>query len=140
MATTAEISYAIQNDRPSFMIRVSAQKEGDSFPDLRGMLSKIQEAITEFQKSPQAKFLPNSEVTVLDVPSSSPPVQPKDFPDNNKSGPTKMISPKQISLLTRKLNEKRMSPETLCLENGVNRIQDLTMARAREIIRDLTDY
>ena len=140
MSTTAEISYAIQNDRPSFMIRVSAQKEGDSYPDLRDMLTQIQEAITDFQKSPQARLLPSTEVAVQDVPKTLPSAQPKVFTDSSKSDPTKMISPKQMSLLTRKLRENGTTVEALCQANGVKRIQDLTMARAREIIHDLTDY
>ena len=83
MSTTAEISYAIQNDRPSFMIRVSAQKEGDSFPDFRDMLTQIQEAITDFQKTPQAKLLPSADVVVQDVPqftSTAHTAQAKPFP------------------------------------------------------------
>ena len=32
MSNSAEITYAIQNDRPSIMIRVSAQEEGKSKP------------------------------------------------------------------------------------------------------------
>ena len=50
MSNSAEITYAIQNDRPSIMIRVSAQEEGKSKPDLREMLSQIQEAIDTAQK------------------------------------------------------------------------------------------
>ena len=83
MSTTAEISYAIQNDRPSFMIRVSAQGEGNSTPDLRGMLSQIQEAITDFQKTSQAKLLPSADVVVQDVPQLTPAAhtaQAKPFP------------------------------------------------------------
>ena len=61
MSNTAEITYAIQNDRPSITIRVSAQEEGDSKPDLCDMLSQIQEAITKFQAKPQPKLLSNTE-------------------------------------------------------------------------------
>ena len=138
MPKKAEIMYCIQNDRPSITIHLS--EEGDLTPDLRGMLSQIQEAITDFQKSPQARLLPSTEVAVQDVPKTLPSAQPKVFTDSSKSDPTKMISPKQMSLLTRKLRENGTTVEALCQANGVNRIQDLTMARAREIIHDLTDY
>ena len=138
MSTNAEITYAIQNDRPSIMIRVS--EEGNSTPDLRSMLCSIQEAITEFQKTPQAKLLSSTEVVVQEASTPSPPVQQNPYPENSKSGSTKMISSKQMNLLLKRLRENDTSVEALCQANGVNRIQDLTMARAREIIHDLSGF
>ena len=140
MSTSAEITCTIQNDCPSITFRVSAQGEGNSTPNLRGMLSQIQEAIAEFQAKPQAKHLSNSEVVVLDTSSPSPPAQQNSSPDISKSSSTKMISSKQINLLMRQLRENGTSVEALCQANGVTRIQDLTMARAREIIRDLSGF
>ena len=140
MSTNAEITYAIQNDRPSIMIRVSVQEEGNSTPDLCGMLCSIQEAITEFQKTPQAKLLSSTEVVVQEASSPSPPVQQNSSPESSKSDPTKMISSKQMNLLMRQLRENGTSVEALCQANGVSRIQDLTMARAREIIHDLSGF
>ena len=76
MSTNAEITYAIQNDRPSITIRLSAQEEGKNKPDLRDMLSQIQEAITEYQANkPQAKLLSNTDVVVQDVPHPKPAAQ-----------------------------------------------------------------
>ena len=61
MSTSAEITCTIQNDHQSIMFRVSAQGEGNSTPNLRGMLCQIQTAITEFQKKPPTKLLSNTE-------------------------------------------------------------------------------
>ena len=140
MSTNAEITYAIQNDRPSIMIRVSVQEEGNSTPDLCGMLSQIREAITKSQAEPQANLLPSTEVVVQEASTPSPPVQQNLYPENSKSGSTKMISSKQMNLLLKRLRENDTSVEALCQANGVSRIQDLTMAKAREIIRDLSGF
>ena len=50
MSNTAEVIYAIENDRPSITIRLSAQEEGETKPDLCGMLSQIQEATNDFYR------------------------------------------------------------------------------------------
>ena len=89
MSNTAEITYAIQNDRPSITIRLSVQEEGKSKPDLCDMLSLIQEAITEYQAKPQVKLLPNAEVAVQDVPHPTPAApssQTKPFSSNKGKG------------------------------------------------------
>ena len=36
MSTKADVIYAIENDRPSITIRLSAQEEGETKPDLCG--------------------------------------------------------------------------------------------------------
>ena len=73
MPKQAEIMYCIQNDRPSITIHLS--EEGDLTPDLRGMLSQIQEAITEFQARPQTRLLSSSDVKVQDVSRAAPPAR-----------------------------------------------------------------
>ena len=72
MSTSAEITYAIQNDRQSLTFHISAQGEGNSIPDLRNMLSQVQEAVMEFQNKPQPKLLSNTEVVVQDAPLPTP--------------------------------------------------------------------
>ena len=150
MSTTAEISYAIQNDRPSFMIRVSAQGEGNSTPDLRGMLSQIQEAITDFQNSPQAKLLASAEVTVQDVPHPKQSTNKKllsgnkvkalqqkfgspqnEEQDHNMPG---SISSSQIGKIHVDLRARNIPVKDFCIKQGIARIEDLAFNRAWAII------
>ena len=87
MSTSAEITCTIQNDHQSIMFRVSAQGEGNSTPNLRGMLSEIQGAITDFQKKPPARLLSNSEVVVQDVSHPAPALQsPQEKSFSNSKG------------------------------------------------------
>ena len=152
MSNSAEITYAIQNDRPSIMIRVSAQEEGKSKPDLREMLSQIQEAIADYQKSPQAKLLPSAEVVVQDIPHSSPPALPKPLPDNKgkgfsqkfsskantgapTSGKSKITEP-QIATIRQNLMERNIPECVFCNTYGVKRVEDLPGGVAWHVIRD----
>jgi len=152
MSNSAEITYAIQNDRPSIMIRVSAQEEGKSKPDLREMLSQIQEAIADFQKSPQAKLLPSEEVVVQDIPYSSPPALPKPLPDNKgkgfsqkfsskantgapTSGKSKITEP-QIATIRQNLMERNIPECVFCNTYGVKRVEDLPGGVAWHVIHD----
>ena len=152
MSNSAEITYAIQNDRPSIMIRVSAQEEGKSKPDLREMLSQIQEAIADFQKSPQAKLLPSEEVVVQDIPYSSPPALPKPLPDNkgksfsqkfsskaNTGAPTSgksKISEPQIATIRQNLMERNIPECAFCSTHGIKRLEDLPGGVAWHVIHD----
>lgn len=152
MSNSAEITYAIQNDRPSIMIRVSAQEEGKSKPDLREMLSQIQEAIADFQKSPQAKLLPSEEVVVQDIPYSSPPALPKPLPDNKgkgfsqkfsskantgapTSGKSKITEP-QIATIRQNLMERNIPECVFCNTYGVKSVEDLPGGVAWHVIHD----
>ena len=152
MSNSAEITYAIQNDRPSIMIRVSAQEEGKSKPDLREMLSQIQEAIADYQKSPQAKLLPSAEVVVQDIPHSSPPALPKPLPDNKgkgfsqkfsskantgapTSGKSKITEP-QIATIRQNLMERNIPECVFCNTYGVKRVEDLPGGVAWHVIHD----
>ena len=82
MPKKAEIMYCIQNDRPSITIHLS--EEGDLTPDLCGMLSQIQEAITEFQARPQTRLLSSSDVKVQDVSRASPPAREEPSSDSRR--------------------------------------------------------
>ena len=152
MSNSAEITYAIQNDRPSIMIRVSAQEEGKSKPDLREMLSQIQEAIADFQKSPQAKLLPSEEVVVQDIPHSSPPALPAPLPDNKgksfsqkfsskantgapTSGKSKITEP-QIATIRQNLMERNIPECVFCNTYGVKSVEDLPGGVAWHVIHD----
>ena len=158
MSTTAEISYAIQNDHPSFMIRVSAQGEGNSTPDLRGMLFQIQEAITDFQKTPQAKLLPSADVVVQDVPqftSTAHTAQAKPFPankgkefsqkgtqqqkDNPEKDSPRSVTQKQIGLIRLNLKQRNIPEKVFCSSHDVARIEDLSLNQARSLIMN-EDY
>ncbi len=152
MSNSAEITYAIQNDRPSIMIRVSAQEEGKSKPDLREMLSQIQEAIADFQKSPQAKLLPSEEVVVQDIPYSSPPALPKPLPDNKGKGFSQKFSSKantgaptsgkskikepQIATIRQNLMERNIPECAFCSTHGIKRLEDLPGGVAWHVIHD----
>ena len=151
-STSAEITYSIQNDRPSIMIRVSAQGEGNSTPDLCGMLCQIQTAITEFQKKPPAKLLSNTEVVVQDVPLSSPPALPKPLPDNKDKSFSQKISSKthtgaptaskskitepQIATIRQNLAERNIPECAFCNTHGVKRLEDLPGGIAWRVIHD----
>lgn len=156
MSNSAEITYAIQNDRPSIMIRVSAQEEGKSKPDLREMLSQIQEAIADFQKKPQANLLPSSAVVVQDVPCSlPPPVQTKSFPTNKENGfsqkgteqqkdnPEKdypgSVTKRQIGLIRINLKKRNIPEKFFCSSHDVARIEELSLNQARSLIMN-EDY
>ena len=158
MSSTAEITVAIQNDRPSLMIRVTAQEEGNSMPDIRGMLFQIQEAITEYQAMPPAKLLSSSEVAVHDVPCALPPaeeapltrtettfVQQKNTlkPETNTASSgkyhqngKKKITPGQILTIRQNLQERRIPESTFCRNNNVERLEDMPKGVAWKIIHD----
>ena len=157
-STSAEITYSIQNDRPSIMIRVSAQGEGNSTPDLCGMLCQIQTAITEFQKKPPAKLLSNTEVVVQDVPQPTPATQSQqtnpssinkengfsqksaqqqnDNPEKDYPG---SVTKRQIGLIHVNLKRRNIPEKDFCTAHGVARIEDLSLNQARALIMD-EDY
>ena len=154
MSTNAEVTFAIQNDHPSIMIRVTAQEEGNSKPDLRGMLSQIQEAITEFQANkPQPKLLSNAEVVVQDAPHPAPAThspQAKPFSSNKEKGfsqketqkqndnPEKdspgSITKKQIGMIRYNLKERNIPEKVFCTSHDIARIENLSLNEARALI------
>ena len=155
MSTSAEITYSIQNDRPSITFRVSAQGEGNSAPDLRGMLSQIQEAVTEFQKKPPTKLLSKTEVVVQDAPhpaSATPKPQMLPVADNkakslsqnfssktNTGAPTSKkskITAPQIATIRQNLVERNIPECVFCNNYGVKRVEDLPGGVAWHVIHD----
>ena len=156
MSTKAEVTYAIVNDRPSIMIRLSAQEEGETKPDLCGMLSQIQEAITEFQANkPQPKLLSNAEVVVQDVPHPAPATpKPQMLPlEDNKdksisqnipskanagvptSKKSKITAP-QIATIRQNLVERNIPECVFCNTYGVKRVEELPGGIAWRVIHD----
>ena len=155
MSTNAEITYAIQNDRPSITIRYSAQEEGNSKPDLCDILSQIQEAITKFQAKPHSKLLSNTEVVVHDVPHPAPAThKPQALPlaDNNvKNSPQKIsqkpntnlsssgkkkISESQIATIRQNLRERSIPECVFCNKHGIKRVEELPGGIAWHVIHD----
>ena len=153
MTTAAEITYAIQNDRPSITIHLSAQGEGNATPDLCGMLCQIQTAITEFQKKPPARLLSNAEVVVQDVPHPVPATQPpQETPFTNNKGtgfsqknaqqqndnPEKdspgSVTSRQIGLIRVKLKQQNIPEKVFCSSHDIARIENLSLNEARAII------
>ena len=154
MSTKADVIYAIENDRPSIMIRLSAQEEGETKPDLCGMLSQIQEAITEFQANkPQPKLLSNAEVVVQDAPHPAPAThspQAKPFSSNKEKGfsqkgaqkqndnPEKdspgSITKKQIGMIRYNLKERNIPEKVFCTSHDIARIENLSLNEARALI------
>ncbi len=153
MATTAEVTYAIQNDRPSITIHLSAQGEGNATPDLCGMLCQIQTAITEFQKKPPTKLLSNTEVVVQDIPHSASATQsPQEKPFSNNTGkgvsqknvqqqndnPEKdypgSITKRQIGKIRFSLKERNIPEKVFCTSHDIARIEDLSLNHARALI------
>ena len=153
MSTSAEITCTIQNDHQSIMFRVSAQSEGNSTPNLRGMLSEIQGAITDFQKKPPARLLSNSEVVVQDVSHPVPALQSpqeksfsnnkgKEFSQKNaqqqNDNPEKdspgSITKKQIGMIRYNLKERSIPEKTFCSSHDIARIENLSLNEARAII------
>ena len=154
MSNSAEITYAIQNDRPSITIRLSVQEEGKSKPDLCDMLSQIQEAITEYQAKPQAKLLPNAEVAVQDVPHPTPAApssQTKPFSSNKGKGfpqkgaqkqndnPEKdfpgSVTQKQVGKIRVNLKIRNIPEKEFCTSHDIARVEDLSLNQARSIIQ-----
>ena len=155
MSTNAEITYAIQNDRPSITIRYSAQEEGNSKPDLCDMLSQIQEAITKFQAKPQPKLLSNTEDVVQDVPhptQATPKPQALSLADNNvknfpqkfiqkpnanlSSSGKKKISESQIATIRQNLRERSIPECVFCNKHGIKRVEELPGGIAWHVIHD----
>ena len=155
MSTNAEITYAIQNDRPSITIRYSAQEEGNSKPDLCDMLSQIQEAITKFQAKPQPKLLSNTEVVVQDVPhptQATPKPQALSLADNNvknlsqknsskpntasQSSGKKKITELQIATIRQNLRERSIPECVFCNKHGIKRVEELLGGIAWHVIHD----
>ena len=154
MSTKADVIYAIENDRPSITIRLSAQEEGENKPDLCGMLSQIQEAITEFQANkPQPKLLSNAEVVVQDAPHPAPAIhspQAKPFSSNKEKGfsqketqkqndnPEKdspgSITKKQIGMIRYNLKERNIPEKVFCTSHDIARIENLSLNEARALI------
>ena len=150
MSTSAEITCTIQKDCPSITFRISAQGEGNSAPDLLGMLSQIQEAVTEFQKTPQAKLLSNAEVVVQDAPRPMQSTNKKQFSGNKaKSLQQKSASPQneeidhdlpgsipsgQIGKIHVDLRSRNIPVKDFCFKQGIARIEDLAFNRAWTII------
>ena len=137
MSNTAEITYAIQNDRPSITIQLSAQEEGKSKPDLCDMLSQIQEAIVKFQANkPQPKLLSNTEVVVQDVPvlngktsiSKAQVFQP---------GPIEKITEKQLYCIKESLGKRNLDEAAFCQTYGVNRLEDIPKNVATDIVSEI---
>ena len=125
-----EVIYTAVKDNQSVSIRAREQMETCN----RGKIQAMKEVVAAFvppeqQKQIEVKCSPNA--------LSVSPMQTAN-PNSNEPQPAKMISGKQISLLMRRLRENGSSVQDLCLANGVNCIQDLTMAKAREIIHDLS--
>ena len=153
MSTSAEITCTIQNDHQSIMFRVSAQGEGNSAPNLRGMLSEIQDAITDFQKKPPARLLSNAEVVVQDVPHPVPATQPpqeKPFSNNTGKGVSQKnvqqqndnpekdypgsITKRQIGKIRFSLKERNIPEKVFCISHDIARIEDLSLNHARALI------
>ena len=153
MSTSAEITCTIQNDCPSITFRVSAQGEGNSTPDLCGMLCQIQKAVTEFQKKPPAKLLSHSEVVVQDVPHPTPASQSpqaksfssnkgKDFSqkgtqqqkDNPEKDSPGSVTSRQIGLIRVKLKQQNIPEKVFCSSHDIARIENLSLNEARAII------
>ena len=158
MTTTAEITCTIHNDHQSITFRVSAKGEGNSTPNLCGMLSEVQDAITEFQEKPQAKLLSNAEVVVKDVPPPTPATQSqqaksssinngkgfsqksaqqqKDNPEKDSPG---TVTKRQIGMIHVNLKRRNIPEKDFCTAHGVARIEDLSLNQARTLIMD-EDY
>ena len=153
MAITAEITCTVQNDHQSITFRVSAQGEGNPTPNLRGMLSEIQGAITDFQKKPPARLLSNAEVVVQDVPHPAPATQPpQETPFSNNKGtgfsqknaqqqndnPEKdspgSITKKQIGMIRYNLKERSIPEKAFCSSHDIAHIENLSLNEARAII------
>ena len=148
MPKKAEIMYSIQNDRPSITIHLS--EEGDLMPDLCGMLSQIQEAITEFQVRPQTRQLSSSDVKVQDVSRASPPAREEPSSDSrrqysyqnassgnevfDKSSPG-TISKRQAGMIHHELKVRNFPEQVFCAKHGVARVEDLPWNKAWEIIQ-----
>lgn len=125
-----EVTYSAVNGNQSVCIHAREQMETCNKEKIQAMKDAVNAFVPSGQQGQiEVKCSPNA----LSVPSMQTA-----NPNSNEPQPVKMISGKQISLLMRRLRENGSSVKDLCLANGVNSIQDLTMAKAREIIHDLS--
>ena len=127
-----EVTFTAVNGNQSVCIRAREQMETCN----KEKIQTMKDAVNAFIPSGQ-----QGQIEVRCSPNTLPP-SPAQKADNavKKAGSEKMISEKQINLLMRRLRENNTSVQELCQVNGVKRIQDLTMAKAREIIHDLSDF
>ena len=157
MAKTVEIFYAIQNGRPSIRFHVTDIVEGNAKEKILEMLNDlpIPESVVNSLKDPlSVPILPTAvkDEEVQDVPCALPPAQEEAPPSNNvcpepqenaseqkkktRSSSRAKITLPQIATIRQGLQERRIPEFVFCMNNHVERIEDLPGGVAWHIIHD----
>ena len=124
-----EVTFTAVRDNQSVCIRTREQMESCNMEKIQAMKDVV------------AAFVPAGQQNQIEVrcspialPSApTPPVNPK----NQKSDSLKKITSSQLDFLRKLLRSHKIDVQRFCQENGINRIEDLSLDNARTIIADL---
>ena len=124
-----EVIYTAVKDNQSACIRAREQMDGFNYGKIQAMKKVV------------AEFVPSGQQGQIEVRQTSKalPSSPTASanPSSNSPNPLKMITSGQVSYLQSLLKKHKISVQSLCQENEINRIEDLTLDKAKEIIARL---
>ena len=124
-----EVTFTAVNDNLSACIRAREQMDGFNYGKIQAMKKVV------------AEFVPSGQQGQIEVRQTSKalPSSPTASanPSSNSPNPLKMITSGQVSYLQSLLKKHKISVQSLCQENEINRIEDLTLDKAKEIIARL---
>ena len=124
-----EVTYSAVNGNQSACIRAREQMDGFNYGKIQAMKKVV------------AEFVPSGQQGQIEVRQTSKalPSSPTASanPSSNSPNPLKMITSGQVSYLQSLLKKHKISVQSLCQENEINRIEDLTLDKAKEIIARL---
>ena len=121
-----EVTYTAVKDNQSVCIRAKEQMESINYGKIQAMKKVV------------AEFVPPGQQGQIEVKSSSnalPSSQTSSAnPSSNPPDPSKMITSGQLSYLLSLLKKHKISVQSLCKDNGIKRIEDLSLDNAKVII------
>ena len=121
-----EVTFTAVNGNQSACIRAREQMENFNYGKIQAMKKAV------------AEFVPSGQQGQIEVKSSSnalPSSQTSSAnPSSNPPDPSKMITSGQLSYLMSLLKKHKISVQSLCKDNGIKRIEDLSLDNAKEII------
>ena len=126
-----EVTFTAVNGNQSACIRAREQMENFNYGKIQAMKKAV------------AEFIPSGQQGQIEVKSSSnalPSSQTSSAnPSSNPPDPSKMITSGQLSYLLSLLKKHKISVQSLCKDNGIKRIEDLSLDNAKEISGRLKD-
>ncbi len=137
MAKTIELSCAIRNGQPSIQIHVTEVVEGNVKEKIQEMLNDLPGPIADSLKElHKPRLLSNEEVTVCDVPVQNRRASTSKT-RSFKSAPNEKITERQLYCIKESLGKLNLDEKELCLEYGVDRLEDLPKNAAISIVSDI---